>query len=78
MLNSLHCLLLFWEAQESKQSTRPGKKKSLDKSYQYKFNGWKSCFLKERKRQLKINYILLYVSYMSLRNNQFYETDQVK
>ena len=50
MLNSLHCLLLFWEAQESRQSTRQGEQKTLDKSYQYKFNGWKSCLLKERKR----------------------------
>ena len=50
MLNSLHCLLLFWEAQESRQSTSQGEQKTLDKSYQYKFNGWKSCLLKERKR----------------------------
>ena len=50
MLNSLHCLLLFWEAQESRQPTRQGEQKTLDKSYQYKFNGWKSCLLEERKR----------------------------
>ena len=25
MLNSLHCFLLFWEAQESRQSTRPSR-----------------------------------------------------
>ena len=60
MLNSLHCLLLFREAQESRQSTSQGEQKTLDKSYQYKFNGWKSCLLKERKRQLKINYILFH------------------
>ena len=53
MLNSLHCLVLFWEGQESRQSTRQGEQKTLDKSYQYKFNGWKSCLLKERKRKRK-------------------------
>ena len=50
MLYPLHCLLLFWKAQESRQPTRQGEQKTLDKSYQYKFNGWKSCLLKERKR----------------------------
>ena len=50
MLNSLHCLLLFWEAQESRQPTNQGEQKTFDKSYQYKFHGWKSCLLKERKR----------------------------
>ena len=39
-----------WEAQESRQSLSQGEQKTLDKSYQYKFNGWKSFFLKERKR----------------------------
>ena len=54
MLNSLHCLLLFWEAQESRQPTRQGEQKTLDKSYQYKF----------KENPL---YTLSYVSYMSLR-----------
>ena len=41
---------LFWEGQESRQSTRQGEQETRDKSYQYKFNGLKSCLLKERKR----------------------------
>ena len=53
MLNSLHCLLLFWEAQESRLLTRQREQNTLDKSCQNKFNGWKSCFLKERKRERK-------------------------
>ena len=60
MLNSLHCLLLFWEAQELRQPTRQGEQKTLDKSYQYKFNGWKSCLLKERNTVKKIHYILFH------------------
>ena len=35
MLSSLHCLLLFWEAQESRQTTSQGEQKTLDKSHQY-------------------------------------------
>ena len=61
MLNSLHCLLLFWEAQESRQPTRQGEQKTLDKSYQYKFNGWKSCLLIKAKETVKkIHYILFH------------------
>ena len=41
MLNSLHCLFLFWEAQESRQPTSQGEQNTLNKTYQYKFNGWK-------------------------------------
>ena len=60
---------LFWEGQESRQSTRQGEQETLDKSYQYKFNGLKSCLLKERKGNGKENplYALSYISYMSLR-----------
>ena len=47
MLNSLHCLFLFWKAQESRQPTRQGEQ---NKGYQYKFNGWESCLSKERKQ----------------------------
>ena len=61
MLNSLHCLVLFWEGQESRQSTRQGEQKTLDKSYQYKFNGWKSCLLIKGKETVKkIHYILFH------------------
>ena len=67
MLNSWHCLLLFWEAQESSQSTRQGEQKTLDKCYQYKLNGWKRCLLKERKSKENPLYALSYVPYMSLR-----------
>ena len=61
MLNSLHCLLLFWEAQESRQPTSQGEQNTLDKSYQYKFNGWKSCLLIKAKETVKkIHYILFH------------------
>ena len=59
MLNSLHCLLLFWEAQESRQPTRQGEQKTLDKSYQYKFNGQKKKLLVKGKETVKkIHYML--------------------